>query len=1558
MNPSTATDRTRELQDNKLSRVALQRHGERVVLSKPAPKEQDGPEIHSQPEGECEGEDIKVIRSLSTRVEQAGDCYVSAPCKATFPANASMEWFPNTKEKDPSYFRFQQFQTYKPEDFAGEGNYYSEVRNVYQGFCDYLEMCAEKPPQVMTYFTDRFPQQTLNPEGTHTTDWTETSNEWDEQGEETLADDEGDNTLSEDMNLEDEAFEYDWHPYQTDFVYPYDREVNEGKSIMRDDGTIVSAIGRFQMRVPGPTGNLVTMNRCNFRFKGDPNTSTHHHPPNHERSEQQPGYALANAAFDYLDKFDSFMKIHKLQVVKDVSFLQQPAGFIPSDDDLKIEFFYLKDHVPSYRRTNAAAMGKMSTHCRSNLLWTVSIKRLTKLFSVVVHRYAFGFYPGSTQDMEEQQENEVEDHVDELLKPRTQVADPDRKIEDKDSREAKRKKRDEINIERMKRYALTNPPGIRHANLVKPPQNDHLSVRFICNAQVNARSNMKLRFKKNVIDSKVYGQPYEDFAVILDETNLTRKPCDPERAYAYGYEHPGGEYREPAFDISDFADAQWDKDISLATNTDIGTIEKVRNLAAPNNPRDLIQLPYNGSHLSYGVFTPRDPVTECLAIQRLQQCLKIPGYIHVFVSKPRIAIPSVAKARDAIAYQAGQDPLRRFLKDHRQNNLGLGNLKHPRMAPLFKARDEKVYRDGFDARITNVIGTYFDHVSTYSSLPYPGIISIIAIPKSYNESLGKHMSFEGSFTMTETKETKDLPKLTPGMKGDIVFAKDAKRVWEDAWKFRVIEKGVEPGLARIALQLNRLQLNRHKAKTTTGWSERNPETTTLKHVRDLGKDFRGKADSLPFTDVTLFPEKPDEKDLKRRINSVLSIVPHSGDSDAAKSSKKLGIEVIKGRNDHQLPRFKIWEGLSPELIPLVHGITFDSPMAAKGMQKDVLLDGLDKGVVARLLLLFGTSGGGKTYTAQLAVGPHALEVEYSEDAEQDRLNRRKDLNKSMQESLKRKLQNKQREEAQASGTYTSDEELPAITLDEEQFAYLDGIKPVAPRTLSDGTRVVPGQIITMSAQNSTVDMAFQRMEKHLEALSQAAGLSPRLGIRLHSNTTESGMSVAFLRPGPKGETQDDLLTTELSLVGNDILAAMSANYRARTEGKNIKGVFDKRVTITNKSIAHRGLEILGEVESTPEVDAHFTDDERKAFSDAIQPIAKQITDLHVQGKPIAKELIKEYTRATHSLHIALIDRAHHIGCTGAMGRDKLVVSYAHPRAILMDEGSRTLQDLLFGFYGQYALAKLFAIVGDENQTQGVLFGKELDNPYFTKMTEPMMVTLAARRWLIPTLNETRRYGHPDLVRTVQIAYNSKAITAAPGTFPTQGVNPKVAQIQAFMQRRYQKKGPVLVFDVKNATNQRAGTSMFSPEIAAVSSSIAHEMAISLDNIGITEICAYKAHCILLENMNEAKQRDYIAKGMPEKAARIRAIRVATVDEYQGNENDLVIANGVKAGHQGFSYDQRRNCVLMGRGRYGMIYIDDITLISKHRNREHPLVSFVQWAGDARMLTVNSHTFAT
>jgi hypothetical protein len=1590
MNPAESTAKARELRDNQLSLVSLNKHGDRVVLSAPGKKAQDDDGNDSTETNDDTG------ASKVGRVAIEGDCYVSAPCLVTFTAN-------NSLADKPGYFAIQRYQVHDDNQYDD----FLVARNTKEYIHEYLASLTSAPFDPSSYFTDRFPHtfdetpaeapeaatgwddagtnsQTVDPTTTWDNDAPAAS--WGEDaaaaswGEDAAATSWGEEAPAADNTPVTKASSSaadDTPVVETSSSAADDTPVVETSSSAADDTPVVET----SPSAADDTPVVETSSATPSTEADDPDFVYDWHPYPDTFDRSRPPFQVLKVTSEestievldvdvafcesygqsrYTDNWDT--RVNKIKTVtkEEAAFryldrikmlsaldshpdLRHECHHLPSEDELVREFFYLKQNVYVYRRTNAKSMGLMVTHCKS-LGWTVTSQRLLKLFQRVEHRVALGAYPNTVQQCEEKEEDTEADQVFEHLVPRAGREGAADKDEDPEAaREERRKMKNEARLIAAKRMQTVDPL-YGQPDLVRPDQNTEVSVRIVLNAAGNARSNIKLKFKMNYIDPSKVGQPYEQCEVVLDEHNLRSRPCKPE-AWEYAYEPAGKDYREPFWNVENLSDAKWDNRVAILTNTDVAIVREDR-LQNPYRERNLLSLPYNAAHFSAGIFTARDRATESVTIQSLQDLLHIHGFIHIFYTKPNM-FDAVVAVRTAILHQAKFDPLRRFLKDDKKNHLGLKDLKHPHSSPLFKARMETVYRDAFEFRAVNAIGAYFDHVSSHTSKPYMGTAAIVPVPGTHNASVGRYMQYEASFSLEESPEMEDLPKIKPGTSGTIVFKKHATFAEEDSWHFLCVDKGIFPTMDRWALYVRRAK----QETTTNGWSEREPATSSLDEIKAMGSDFYQLANSLPQMDVTLFTDEPNTKDIKRILNAINSMQITRTDSETAKASKIMGTELGKGKNDHLLPRATLWGKLNPDLVDSVKDVAYNGPKCVKGKQVAFLDSLIRHGIPGSFVGLQGISGGGKTVMSTILNAPYAMEVKYTDDMEHDQLQARTQFSRNQMKQLQRKLELEQKKGAEAQGLSTDD--LPEIIPDAAIVETLDGLKPRSPRLLADGeTRVIDGQIGTFSQMNKTVDHAFEKCEEMIAIYATALGLSPRLGVRIHSNSTESNLSLAFLHPFQGAEAQDDLLQSELDQAGNDVIAQLASNFKYETLGRKFKGVRDKRVSLTKKSLASRTLELINEAELTPEIEAAFTLEERDQFENEAAGIVTQVVQLFVAGKSIGKETGKEFKRLMRKINIAIVSRAHHIGSTISMSMDSLIVQYCQFSAIWHDEASKNLAASHFSQFSQHVHAEIRTSSGDLNQLCGIMFGASLENPFQTAASQSPMATYTKRRMPMPVFNETRRFGDRQLLKIVQIINNDDSITAAPGSYPARGMHPKAQVFSDFLQRHYQKRGPFVIFNVIGAKSQNASNSLFSSECAVVAASISHEIALNIPDVRPVIITNYHATKNLLENMNEAKKRDFRRCSKLAQAKLIDKVSVHTTDDYQGQEEDVVLVCGAAESYQAHSWDPQRIAVYFSRGKYGLIFVNDTTAISLFRNKTHPLVRVVQWAGSLSTVDVD------
>ena len=132
------------------------------------------------------------------------------------------------------------------------------------------------------------------------------------------------------------------------------------------------------------------------------------------------------------------------------------------------------------------------------------------------------------------------------------------------------------------------------------------------------------------------------------------------------------------------------------------------------------------------------------------------------------------------------------------------------------------------------------------------------------------------------------------------------------------------------------------------------ESVSIERIEELSDRFNRTALASPTHNVTLMVNDPNAKDIERSLNGLASVSLSSTDSDKVREAKMMGNAVTKGRDDHQLPRVKLWASVCPAHMDVVHHVTFeDESTRAKGLQLEVLKNAEVNGNPATLLVLAG-----------------------------------------------------------------------------------------------------------------------------------------------------------------------------------------------------------------------------------------------------------------------------------------------------------------------------------------------------------------------------------------------------------------------------------------------------------------------------------------------------------------------------------------------------------------------------------------------------------------------------
>ncbi|KAF2660658.1 hypothetical protein K491DRAFT_774570 [Lophiostoma macrostomum CBS 122681] len=519
----------------------------------------------------------------------------------------------------------------------------------------------------------------------------------------------------------------------------------------------------------------------------------------------------------------------------------------------------------------------------------------------------------------------------------------------------------------------------------RPPQNvaqnEDISVRLRICGHCEYYTSVELVFRFNYIDQERLHQPSFECIVSLSEYNMRNEiPGNEERAYAYEpYEREWFE----KFQYQDWSEAEYDEGIKLLFRHLLDDDIKCHRIQAIGNPRTLIQLPYNGLHLSQCVNTTDPFYDNFWQVRALRQNIKTAGSIFILTESAdtRLAMEKVSGLLIAQS-SPGVTPLTQFFEEPRNLQLDLKAMIEPSLGPRFNAPASTTWLKKDRYVVEQAVAALYEHGSPELKDAMYGTCVAIPVPDTYREGMRVHDSFEARLAFN--KGYKNQRSLTKGDRFKLVFQKAAEACMYDYWDGRVVDRISIPGKTGVPVVLTRRSWKDFQTGATV-YDIREDEllTVTRRELDSMTPDRIFELfQSRDGIHVTVFPSDLENKEVKKILSSqsCLRPPPASEEQPNAELRSRLidGCELHKGRELNAIPKKVVWATLTPSMRAIAETYAEEK---ANEVQKTIICDLKDptKGMPGTLVAMTGCSGGGKTEAACIIAAPYATEVIVSQE---------------------------------------------------------------------------------------------------------------------------------------------------------------------------------------------------------------------------------------------------------------------------------------------------------------------------------------------------------------------------------------------------------------------------------------------------------------------------------------------------------------------------------------------------------------------------------------------------
>ncbi|KAF2660657.1 hypothetical protein K491DRAFT_711559 [Lophiostoma macrostomum CBS 122681] len=512
--------------------------------------------------------------------------------------------------------------------------------------------------------------------------------------------------------------------------------------------------------------------------------------------------------------------------------------------------------------------------------------------------------------------------------------------------------------------------------------------------------------------------------------------------------------------------------------------------------------------------------------------------------------------------------------------------------------------------------------------------------------------------------------------------------------------------------------------------------------------------------------------------------------------------------------------------------------------------------------------------------------------------------------------------------------------------------------LPDGTHVVNGKIMTVAPRNTIATNAFLRMEAHIKAVRERAGLGEHLGIRFHTEKAEEDLTESMLYPdyGPVNSADADESVTDETQ--NFILMRLKASHKRRTEGAQFKRVLDERIELDHKSIAARVLQILGcdgskgilrpqdfdTADYPPEFLTIFGEENLRYYKKVYAiPFSEATEDIRA-GRKTNKEALKPVIKA---LTIILIQNSTHIGVTTSMAQSGIVTTYFPANAVWTDEMGLAHSWSSAWQWSQQPFADIRLWTGAANQTPPQLFNQQISNPFAPSARISPLLLKVSQGFHVHKLNRCARARAPELLEVIRHANKDFTITGFDDRMAEADASVKL--VRASNVKNWKVSSALVFLTVQKATCSVDGQhSKYCIETAVVAVNAAIKLAEDVPEEHLKDIlllCSYKAMKELLFDMVDRYKHENRRHG---RTGQLNRIIVRSGDEFQGLQADYVIYAHCAESWKSFTWLEPRVNVLLSRAEKGMTFVGDLLQITKEGREPNNLLSFARHCAKERM----------
>ena len=479
--------------------------------------------------------------------------------------------------------------------------------------------------------------------------------------------------------------------------------------------------------------------------------------------------------------------------------------------------------------------------------------------------------------------------------------------------------------------------------------------------------------------------------------------------------------------------------------------------------------------------------------------------------------------------------------------------------------------------------------------------------------------------------------------------------------------------------------------------------------------------------------------------------------------------------------------------------------------------------------------------------------------------------------------------------------------------------------LLDDTQIYQG--IMCSVTNEGVDEIALGMQALVEKVTKPGKTKPMI-IRFHSLATEDDVGLLDAKKArPKPENaRPSLVDDELDVDALEECVFLNNLFEHIISVTTITEplINDPRLKKLQLSLGIRMLQVAG----MTGFECEYTEAEK------FRPV-REMYRQYKANRSMNQKAMEDFKSAMKELRAYVLspDKANVnvtiIVCTVAnVASPVLYRNASGVEWIIQDDIPRVTEPMLWPSLAHYPECRFHIFVGDPVQLPPQLRSHGANNCFAGQLGISMFARFLNGGHVYEFLDKQHR-AVSLIGNIVSRVFYGKNLINGPGTdmdHPSRGIACRIAD---YNKKNYTKHSPVIFLDNKDSVVKQnaVGGSSYNISNCAVGMNLAVDLVMNgFEPSKVTILMPYNAQRRYY--LSAIKRADTVHPGL-----RIREIKVAVIDGYQGQENHIIILDWVVTKVLGFFKERSRVCVAHSRARDALYVIGNKTEVEKNQKSD-------------------------